>query len=219
MPAIHIPPTVERQEETETREVDIRREVGFTKFGCTDHCSGCIAAKAGNKAAGQSPACRLRIEKGMREDFESQERLEDCNEKVHARDDGAVPSSSAPAAIVSSVSPRQTAMVTDAAMAGKQQAESPIPFTKPQHMNDLSEFQMALKCLGDSQTIASVQEIFSLGIVANRISAFKVSTRAAFDFCKGWSLNLAASQLATFQWMDGNDPYLVIWFSKACSFF
>ena len=61
------------------RRVYIRRGVELQKYGYTDGCEACDAAKAKTNAYGHTEECRARLEAAMRQDFT--ERIEIARER------------------------------------------------------------------------------------------------------------------------------------------
>ena len=82
---ISLPPEVEEEElpkvvkpivpDVTARQVYIRRDKELAKYGYTENCPGCTAARTGAKAVTHSPECTLRIMEEMERDDEGRQRL------------------------------------------------------------------------------------------------------------------------------------------------
>ena len=93
MPVVSTPgalPPVPEGDRPKTHKVHIRAGVELKKFGYTDGCYGCAAARAGKRAQAHSEQCRERIEKAMVEDPQLSARIEQNWEKKDNAQGGSV---------------------------------------------------------------------------------------------------------------------------------
>ncbi|CAK0865658.1 unnamed protein product, partial [Prorocentrum cordatum] len=201
-PAAQQPRVVPEQVPAEPRSVYIRRNVELAKYGFTDGCPGCLAARANASAKAHSSECRERIQQAMANDPAPME-IERPGRRAAGRrgSPAELPQASrrrlavpgGPAPLTPAISGEQPRTPAQAPATPQAQAAGPSGLLQappgagdPMDADSL-ELCALLAAFGDWRV--AVSELYGPGRFTSRPSAFDLEPGTAYDIRTGYDFS------------------------------